>query len=165
MHDLSLGMVLSLGLHSSLKPGVLEGLSSTDTLIGRTEHVADQVFCFVGDSIPSSSFQFVLAIFDFGSNFTARFSIEWGLTAQQNVQENSDSPHINTVVVTSFESFRGNIVRRAVDAMQELILGHSSAGPEVNHFDNIVFNSVEVDVGWLYVTVHNALRVQVGEGR
>jgi hypothetical protein len=24
---------------------------------------------------------------------------------------------------------------------------------------------VEVDVGWLYVTVHNALRVQVGEGR
>jgi hypothetical protein len=24
---------------------------------------------------------------------------------------------------------------------------------------------VEVDVGWLYVTMHDALRVQVGEGR
>jgi hypothetical protein len=159
MHDLSLGFVLSLGLHSSLKPGVLEGLSSADTFIGRAEHVADQVFSFIGDSFPWSSFQFVVAIFDGSSNFAARCSIEWGLTAQQDVQENSNSPNIGTVVVTSFESLRGDIVRRAVDTMQELILGHSSAGPEVNHFDNIVFNSVEVDVGWLYVTMHNALRV------
>lgn len=165
MHDLSLGFVLILGLHSSLEPGVLEGLSSVDTFIGRAEHVADQVFSFVGDSFPSSSFQLVVATFDGSSNFAARCSIEWGLTAQQYVQENSNSPHIGTVVVTSFESFRGDIVRRAVDTMQELIIGHSSAGSEVNHFDNIVFDSVEVNVGWLYVTMYDALRVQVGEGR
>jgi hypothetical protein len=85
VHNLSLSFVLLLGFHGSLEPRVLEGLGSTNTFIRGTEHVANEVFSFIRDSIPGTTLQFVLTILNFSDNITARCSIEWGLSAQQNV--------------------------------------------------------------------------------
>jgi len=85
VHNLSLSFVLLLGFHGSLEPRVLEGLSRTNTFFSRSNHVADEVFSFIGDSIPDASSHFVLASLNFRDNITAGSSVEWGLSTQENV--------------------------------------------------------------------------------
>lgn len=165
VHDLSLGLVLSLGFRGSFKPRVLEGLSSTDTFFCRSQHVANQVLGFVWDSIPSASAHFVLASLDGLNNITTRWSIErWG-SAQKDVEEDTNGPDINAVVVSSFKCFRSDIVRRTVNAMQKFILSYTSAWTEIDHLHNIGIYLVEVNVGGLDVTMNNSLRVKVSHGR
>jgi hypothetical protein len=67
------------------------------------------------------------------------------------------------VTVTSIKSLRGDIVRRTVNAVQKLILGYSSARPEINHLNDVVLHGMEVDVRGLDITMDDALRVKVSQ--
>lgn len=161
------GSAISFLLHltDELKPGVLESLTSADTVTFFAKNAVNQVLGFIRDLSPSLTFEAVLAYADSLDNCLVSLPIEGRLTTQQDVQNDTDTPHVTLFTVTARDDLRCNIVGGTKDTVHCMLVIDSTRCSKVDQFDNCVVLVFEMDVLRLDIAVHNTVLMQVVDSR
>ena len=161
---------MEVGLLSVLggDPGVVENSLSCETLVGvDSEHSADKALGLVGDVVPIRRGEVVLTLFDLLVQGGGTLVVERGETAQKNVENNSETPYIDFMVIwLSLEHLGGNITGSTTRSTHGSVLLLSVLGEtEIGDFDHRVGLVAQVnEVFGLEIAVHNTLGMAVLDG-
>lgn len=148
-----------------LEPGVLESLASADTVTFFAKNAADQVLGFFRNFSPPITFEAVFANADSLYDCLVSLPIERRLTTQQDVKDDTNTPHVALFTVGALDDLRCNIVRGTKDTVHSMLVIDSTRCSKVNQLDNCVLLVLKVDVLRLDITVHNTVLMQVVDSR
>ena len=157
----SSAVLLFLHAAAQLKPRVLEGLCSRETVLLFAEHLDDNVLGLWGDGVPEVALKGEVTISDPGNDLLIGLSVERRLSAEQDVEDDTDAPDIALFSVGALDDFRSEIVGGAKDTVHGVLVVDAARGAKVDKFDDLVMLVLKVYVLRLDITMHNAALVQV----
>jgi hypothetical protein len=104
--------------HNFSEPLMVQSLDSGDTLgwiMG--EHLHDQVLGRWLDLVPDASIDLKLTLFDGLDNLQIRRAVEWWISTEEHVEDDTDGPNIAKFVIRASKDLWCDIVCSSVDAL------------------------------------------------
>eukprot|EP00054_Salpingoeca_dolichothecata_P014810 m.84210 g.84210 ORF g.84210 m.84210 type:complete len:353 (+) comp21180_c0_seq1:282-1340(+) len=152
---------------STGNPWVLEDLVGIVALDGvNLKHVGDEVLGILRHFRPVAVIKFKLALHNHLKQNGIRLVIEGRVTAQQNVQDDTQGPDVNLLTITALhENLRSDIVGGTTGSLEGgLVIDNLGQTKVSNANIGILVFAAEQQVLGLEITVNNAMFVQVLDG-
>ena len=153
------GVVLLFEATHVVEPRVLESFSGRDSDVFFTEDARDQVLNFIRDFVPSTSFHAVLTRLDFLNDLLISLTVKGRFAREQDVKDNTDTPNITLLAVSTLDDFRGDIVRCSEDSVHGVFVVDTAGSTEINELDDSVLLVLEMDVLRLDISMHDVVLV------
>ena len=144
-----------------VKPWVLESFCSRDTFVFLAENSRYQILNLITDFIPAWSIHAVNAILDSLNDLLVRVSIEWRLSTKQNVENDTDTPHVTLFAVGTLNDFGGDIIRGSEDSVHRVLVVNTARSTKIDQFDDRVFLILEMYVLRLDVSMNDIVLMEV----
>ena len=157
----SSAVLLFLHAAAQLKPRMLEGFCSRETVLLFAEHLDDDVLGLWADRVPDVAFKREVTFSDSSNDLLIGLTVEGRLSAEQDVKDDTDAPDIALFSVGTLDDFRSEIVGGTKDTVHGVLVVDAARGTEIDKFDDLVMLVLEVDVLRLDITVHNAALMQI----